>query len=291
MDDHDPLAVRVETALRASVDAALSTSTPPRLAAAIRYAVFPGGARIRPYLGVAVAEACGDADPPLANAVAAAVELMHCASLVHDDLPCFDDADTRRGRATVHRAFGEPMALLVGDALIVHSLETIARAAERAASPRAVRLVTLLTEAAGAARGLVAGQAWELEDRAAIDAYHRAKTASLFEAATAGCALAAGSDDPRWRELGRRLGEAYQIADDIADATCDARSLGKPVGQDAVHARPSAVREHGLEGARARLRDGVDAAIECLPRSARAEPLRRWLDGAVGLTLLRLAAA
>ena len=288
----DSLSSRVDASLRASVDVALSASTPPRLAEAIRYAVFPGGGRLRPYLTLAVAEACGDADPALANAMAAGVELMHCASLVHDDMPCFDDADVRRGRPTVHRVFGEPMALLVGDALIVVALETIARASVASRSPvDALRLVTLLAQAAGPTRGLVAGQAWELEERASLDSYHRLKTAALFEAATAGGAIAGGADDEGWRELGRRLGEAYQIADDIADATSDSAEIGKPAGQDEAHARPNAVREHGLDEARARLRRGVDAAFRCLPPSAEAEPLRRWLSGAVGSTLLRLAAA
>ena len=292
MANQDSLSVRVDASLRASIDVALAASTPPRLAEAIRFAVFPGGGRLRPYLTLAIAEACGDGDPALANAFAAGVELMHCASLVHDDMPCFDDANLRRGRPTVHRVFGDATALLVGDGLIVLALETIARAAVAARSPqRALRLVTLLAEAAGPTRGLVAGQAWELEDHAAIEAYHRAKTVALFEAATAGGAIAAGADEEEWRELGRRLGEAYQIADDIADATCHPAQIGKPVGQDDAHARPNAVREHGLEEARARLRHGVDAALRSLPGSAEVEPLRQWLSGAIGTSLLGLVAA
>ena len=102
---------------------------PPLLAAAMRHAVFPGGARIRPQLCLAVARACGDAHPALADAAAAAIELLHCASLVHDDLPCFDDAATRRGQPSVHAAYGERLAVLAGDALIVLAFQTLAAAA------------------------------------------------------------------------------------------------------------------------------------------------------------------
>ncbi|WP_246683072.1 polyprenyl synthetase family protein, partial [Methylobacterium sp. WL9] len=106
---------RIETALDAAVAHAEAPGAPPRLAEAIRYAVFPGGHRIRPRLCLSVARACGDDDPAAADAAAAAIELLHCASLVHDDLPCFDDAPMRRQKASVHVAFGEPLAVLTGD--------------------------------------------------------------------------------------------------------------------------------------------------------------------------------
>src|SRR5271166_3884954 len=105
---------------------------PPLLIAAMRSAVFPGGARIRPRLCLAVARACAEDDPALAVAAATSIELLHCASLVHDDLPCFDDAATRRGRPSIHKAYGERIAVLAGDALIVLAFEALGRAAERA---------------------------------------------------------------------------------------------------------------------------------------------------------------
>ena len=117
---------RIERTLTAALDMAGGPGGPPLLAAAMRHAVFPRGARIRPRLCLAVAAACGDDDPAAANGAAAAIELLHCASLVHDDLPCFDNADTRRGRPSVHRAYGEPLAVLAGDALIVLAFQTIA---------------------------------------------------------------------------------------------------------------------------------------------------------------------
>ena len=117
---------RIERTLNDAIAQAEVPGCPPRLAAAMRYAVFPGGARIRPRLCLAVANACGDDDPRAAAAAAAAIELLHCASLVHDDLPCFDDAETRRGKLSVHRAFGAPLAVLAGDALIVLAFQVVA---------------------------------------------------------------------------------------------------------------------------------------------------------------------
>ena len=118
---------RVEQALEHAVAEAAGPGAPPLLAAALRYAVFPAGHRIRPQLALAVACACGDPDPRAVDAAATAIELLHCASLVHDDLPAFDNADLRRGKASVHIAYGEPIAVLTGDALIVLAFETMTR--------------------------------------------------------------------------------------------------------------------------------------------------------------------
>ena len=107
---------RIEICLERAVEAASNKPCPPRLAKAVHYSVFPGGARVRPQLSVSVAAACGDPESTVAEHAGAAIELLHCASLVHDDLPCFDDADIRRGRQSVHALYGEPLAVLVGDA-------------------------------------------------------------------------------------------------------------------------------------------------------------------------------
>ena len=115
------LLTRAEQALSTHFEQAAGVGAPPRLVAAMRHAVFSGGARIRPQLCMAVATACGDDTPELTNAAAVALELMHCASLVHDDMPAFDNADTRRGLPTVHKAFSEPLALLAGDGLFVRA--------------------------------------------------------------------------------------------------------------------------------------------------------------------------
>ncbi len=255
---------RIEQTLEAAVDRAGGAGCPPKLAAAMRHAVFSGGARVRPRLCLAVAHACGDDRPDLTDAAAAAIEILHCASLVHDDLPCFDDAATRRGQPSVHAAFGEPVAVLAGDALIVLAFETLARTVE-AAPTRAARLLASVARSVGGPAGIVAGQAWESEPLAVLQTYQRAKTGSLFVAATACGAAAAGADPAAWEALGERLGEAYQVADDLHDAAADALEMGKPVGQDSVHARPSAALELGVAGAVDRLERLVAGAIQAIP--------------------------
>jgi len=266
---------RIENALRAALEAATGPGCPPRLQAAVQHAVFPGGARIRPQLTLAVARACGDDQPALTDAAAAAVELLHCASLVHDDLPCFDDAPLRRGQASVHSAYGERLAVLTGDALIVTAFEVLARAG--ATSP--ARLAPLLrTVAAGVGMpgGIVAGQAWECEPRVALREYQRLKTGALFTAATRAGALAAGGDAEAWAGLGDCLGEAYQVADDIRDVAAQPDWLGKPIGQDLALGRPSVALEKGMDAALAQFEGLVLDAIEAVPE-CRGAPLLRAL--------------
>lgn len=265
--------LRIEQALEAAVARAEVPGAPAKLAAALRYAVFPGGARIRPRLCLAVAGACGDDDPALADAAATAIELLHCASLVHDDLPCFDNAETRRGKLSVHRAFDEPLAVLAGDALIVMAFEGLAR--EGALSPhRLSGLLLTISRSVGMPFGIVAGQGWESEPDAVLERYQRAKTGSLFVAATVAGATAAGVDPGPWRILGECLGEAYQVADDIRDVAADPEELGKPRGQDAALGRPSVVAELGLAGAVARLEGLVGEAVESIPPCPGAAALR-----------------
>lgn len=249
---------------------------PPKLSEALRYAVFPGGARIRPALCLAVAGAHDCDAPELALGVACALELLHCASLVHDDLPCFDDADLRRGKPSVHRAFGEPLAVLAGDALIVAAFEAAASAGARRPE-RLVGVLRGLSRAAGASTGLVAGQAWESEPSIDLSAYHRAKTGSLFVAATTLGAYAAGRDPEPWRAVGEGLGAAYQVADDLLDAHAVSEIEGKPTGRDFALGRPSAVSELGTAGAVDRLRSLVDGAAAAVPDCPGAPMLRRMV--------------
>jgi len=273
----DPNAL-VEEALEAAIARGTGAETPlagpPQLTGAVRHAVFPGGARVRPQLCLAVASACAAGEAPeAAVGAAAAIELLHCASLVHDDMPCFDAADVRRGKPSVHARFGEPIALLAGDALIVMAFETLGAACESAPS-RLPPLTALLAKSVGAREGLVAGQAWESEEDIDLRAYHQAKTGALFTAATTAGAVAAGAAPDRWRALGARLGEAYQIADDIRDFVLDDEALGKPAGQDEEHDRPSAVRAFGLAGALDHLHALVDDAAASVPDCAGAPALR-----------------
>jgi len=271
----DPVGARLEAALHRAFRG-IRAEAPPRLASALDHAVFPGGARVRPRLCVAVATAGRCSSPELVDATACAIELLHCASLVHDDLPCFDDADTRRGRPSVHRAYGEATAVLVGDALIVEAFGLVARAgvADAAVAARVPALITLLAEAAGPVRGLVAGQAWESEPTVPLGPYHQAKTAALFVAAACGGAIAAGRDPAAWRAVGELLGEAYQVADDLLDAHASAAVAGKPTGQDAVHDRPNAVASLGTGGAVARLQDLIAAAADAVPREPGRDDVR-----------------
>ena len=237
---------RIDQALSDALARGEARGAPPRLAAAIRHAVLPGGARIRPQLCLAVAAACGDGDPRLADAAGTAIELLHCASLVHDDLPCFDDASMRRGVPSVHAAYGERCAVLAGDALIVMAFEVLAAGAAR--NPGRLPALTLvLAQRVGMPCGIVAGQAWECEDWVALPDYQRAKTGSLFAAAT---------------EMG---------------AACDSATLGKPADRDRTLGRPSAVAEFGMPGALARFESLVDNAGRSVPDGPGARPLRALL--------------
>jgi geranylgeranyl diphosphate synthase type II len=255
---------RIERTLSASLNRADGTGAPPLLASAMRHAVFPRGARVRPRLSLAVAAACGDDDPAASDAAAAAIELLHCASLVHDDLPCFDDADTRRGRPSVHRAYGEPLAVLAGDALIVLAFQTVACGTARSPQ-RLPPLLQTLCCAVGMPCGIAAGQAWECEPTADLGTYQRAKTGALFAAATMAGAAAAGAEPEGWRTLGERLGEAYQVADDIADVLSDAAGQGKPIGRDHALGRPNAVLSMGASGAMQHLEALAAAAADSIP--------------------------
>ena len=199
---------------------------------------------------------------------------MHCASLVHDDLPCFDNADTRRGRPSVQKAYGAPLAVLAGDALIVLSFQVIAWGTEGCVI-RLAPLVQILAGATGMPSGIAAGQAWECEPEIDLSQYQRAKTGALFSAATMAGAAAAGADPAGWRALGEGLGEAYQVADDIADVFAGKEDLGKPIGQDAKFGRPNAALSMGIDGALRHLQDLAQAAADSIPDCRGADMLKK----------------
>lgn len=263
---------KIENALKDAVALADVPGCPPRLAAAMRDAVFPRGARIRPRLCHAVAFACGEEHHPATTAAGVALELLHCASLVHDDLPCFDAADIRRGRPSIHKAYGEPLAVLTGDALIVLAFQTLSRVT---CAPERLALLTLtVARSVGVPSGIVAGQAWECESKIDLEHYHRAKTGALFAAATVAGAASAGVDAEPWRIVGEKLGEAYQVADDIRDAAAAEDEIGKPIGRDIALGRPSAVGALGIDGALHRLHDLVHGAIASMPPCPNGSELR-----------------
>lgn len=275
------IVARLDATTAAVLARAQGGDAPGKLASALHYAVTPGGARIRPTILLSVAMACGDDRPELANAAAIALELIHCASLVHDDLPCFDDADTRRGKLTVHKAYSQPLAVLTGDSLIVLAFDVLAEAAGQDAQ-RALDLIRVLSRRTGMPDGICAGQGWESEAKVNLSAYHRAKTGALFIAATQMGAIAAGQDAAPWEELGARIGEAFQVADDLRDALYDAETLGKPAGQDVAHHRPNAVSELGVQGAIRRLKDILGGAISSIPacpgEAMLADMVRRYAE-------------
>ena len=248
---------------------------PTELHRALRHLLFPGGKRLRPALALAACEAVGS-PPARALPVAAAVELIHTYSLIHDDLQCMDDDAERRGRPTVHVAFGEAVAVLAGDALQALAFELLARAGEAPADARLAALAELA--AAAGSRGLVGGQADDLafaadgaEAADRIEDVHARKTAALFAAATAGGALLAGARPDavaRLRRFGHELGVAFQIADDVLDRADDEPcSLARALGVGPARARATARLARAL------------AAIEDL--GERAEPLRELARYAV----------
>ncbi len=273
---------RIQLAMEHHFKEVLVAGTPPTLKAAMLHAVFPGGARIRPQLCTAVAMVCGEDSPLLTDAGAVALELMHCASLVHDDMPAFDNAALRRGQTTVHAEFSEPIALLTGDALIVMAYQVLLSIRGKPPqcagyAERLLEMMAIVSEGVGAPRGIVAGQAWECETKVDLWQYQRAKTGALFSASTAMGAVAAGANPAAWHVLGESLGDAYQIADDIRDVIGHIDLIGKPVGQDAEHGRPSAAQALGLEGANAQFKHLIDTAAKSVPNCVGRDLLRAMI--------------
>ena len=261
---------RVEMGLDRYVPA--PDTRPAILHAAMRYSLESGGKRIRPVIVLAMAEVL---DPtarhdPLPAAVA--LECLHTYSLIHDDLPCMDDDDLRRGRPTVHKAYDEATALLAGDALLTHALGLLLSA--YASEPAlAAALGADMAEAAGSRR-LIGGQVEDLaaEGRtdvpvADLEFIHLNKTAALLELAfSMGARLGGASEHHRSVVIGvgRDLGLAFQIVDDILDATAESATLGKTAGKDAKAGKTTYVSAFGVDGARRRARAHADAARDAL---------------------------
>ena len=271
---------------RARVDAFLARAfeqrqpPAPRLEAAMRHALLVGGKRLRPLLVYLAGRSLGASDEAL-DAPAAAVELIHAYSLVHDDLPAMDDDDLRRGQPTVHRAFDEATAILAGDALQSLAFEVLARAAH----PRLPALILTLAVAAGR-DGMVGGQALDLAavgghpDVEALATMHAHKTGALICAAVRmGALTAVPEQDPRVAALDRyaeALGLAFQIHDDVLDVIGDTQTLGKASGADAARDKPTYPALLGLEGARRRAHELTDEALAALaPLGEAGDPLAR----------------
>ena len=248
----------VEAALERSV-AALEAQVSAEVGAAVRHGVMSGGKRLRPILCVAAHEACGSTPSSAAYDLAASLELIHAYSLMHDDLPCMDDADLRRGRSTTHREHGEDVTMRAGAALIpAAALQALRACAALGRDGQSASAVTrVLLEAAGAC-GMVGGQWLDLlgEGRALsadeLDELHRRKTGALIAAAPVMGGLASGASESvlaALREYGLAIGLAFQITDDVLDATQTAETLGKHPS-DAELEKSTYVALHGLEEAR-----------------------------------------
>jgi len=284
-DLHDP-AARV-AAWRARSDAVLAAclpsadASPQRLHAAMRHAVLDGGKRMRPLLVYATGTAF-DADLAALDDAAAAVELVHAYSLVHDDLPAMDDDSLRRGKPTVHVAFDEATAILAGDALQSLAFERLADAPVAAA--QRVAMLHELAVAAGA-RGMCGGQALDIDatgnaasvDVAALQRLHALKTGALLRASVRLGAIAADVDAPTRASLDRfadALGLAFQIRDDLLDIEGDSATLGKTAGKDVEQAKATFPALLGIDASRARLAELADAMRDALaPFGSRVDVL------------------
>lgn len=253
------LRTRIEAVLDRTL--ALPDAATARLRDAMRYSVLGGGKRLRPILVYATGTSLGASLAAL-DAPAAAVELIHVYSLIHDDLPAMDDDDLRRGRPACHRAFDEPTALLAGDALQAQAFEVLSRAPEGTAAPGPgvqLAMIRVLAEAIGTS-GMAGGQAIDLEstghalDVQALENMHRRKTGALIRASVLLGAIAAGvADGERYEALGRfggEIGLAFQIQDDILDVEGSTECLGKRPGTDAAHGKPTYPSRVGLPEAR-----------------------------------------
>jgi len=251
---------------------------PARLHAAMRYSLQAGGKRLRPVLALATADVFGGradplaADKPDALAAAVALECIHTYSLIHDDLPCMDNDDLRRGRPTAHRQFDEATALLAGDALLTLAFQLLAR--HYAAAPELCAALTrALADAAGSEQ-LIGGQMEDLLAEKKADAtaaelefIHFNKTAAMVTAALVAGGLCGGATAAQLgalRDAGRHLGLAFQITDDILDATADTATLGKTAGKDARAGKTTFVKLHGLDASRQFARQHSDAALAAL---------------------------
>jgi len=282
-------------ALRVEVEAALEAALPPESAwpetihRAVRYSLFAGGKRIRPVLVLAAGEAAGGARAELVP-LACAVELIHTYSLIHDDLPAMDNDDLRRGQPTSHKVFGEAIAILAGDALLTRAFHLLAELPAGASDALVRRRLAASAELglACGTTGLIGGQVMDLEsegkaiDAASLERLHRAKTGALLRASVRGGGILGGASDDDLARLTRyadAIGLAFQVVDDVLDATEDAARLGKTAGKDQAAQKATYVSVHGLERARqlaATLREDALAALQPLgPRGALLAALAR----------------
>ena len=263
---------------RAQVEQALQdwvgVGAPAGLGEAMRYAVLDGGKRLRPLLVLAAAQAVqGHAEAALR--AACAVELIHAYSLVHDDMPCMDNDVLRRGKPTVHVAFGQAQALLAGDALQAQAFELLTPSASQVPPAMQAQCCRILAQAAGA-QGMAGGQAIDLASvgqpltEVQLRHMHRLKTGALLQASVmlgAACGTVSAQGQQALLDYAQALGLAFQVVDDVLDVVADAATLGKTPGKDAANDKPTYVALLGLEGAQALAQQLLEQACTALERS------------------------
>jgi len=265
-----------------ALEGILEISTAPKaLREAMAWSLLDGGKRLRPLLVLATRRLFLDGLD--AMPAACALEMIHTYSLIHDDLPAMDDDDLRRGRPTCHRRFGEAMAILAGDALLTEAFLVLARAYGGQDDETGISVIAEIARAAGPA-GMVGGQVLDIEatgkdlSMAELEELHRCKTGALIRAAVRVGALLGRAEPPVLHRLTRcaeRLGLAFQVVDDVLDATSTAEVLGKTPGKDLAQGKTTMVTLLGIEGARRKAASLVDEALRDLDDfDSRADPLR-----------------
>jgi len=257
------------------------TATPARLMESIQYSLLAGGKRLRPALVLECWRACGGTPShhPSALAAAAAIELIHTFSLVHDDLPAMDDDDLRRGRPTNHKVFGEAMAILAGDAMVTLAFEIIAA---DASAPLVPALIRELASASGP-EGMIGGQVLDMEGEnrslqlTELQRIHAMKTGALLTAACRLGAIAAGADPSAIKAVegyGRHVGLAFQIVDDLLDLTSTPEQMGKGTGKDAGRGKNTYPSLMGVDQSREEATRQLDLGLQSIsPLGSRAKPL------------------
>jgi geranylgeranyl diphosphate synthase, type II len=279
-------AERTERALERLIPA--ENQTPASIHRAMRHSVFAGGKRLRPVLCIEAARMIARTPQPPdgVEELAAAIEMLHTYSLIHDDLPALDNDDLRRGKPTCHVVFGEAIAILAGDALQTQAYEVLANLRIPAAS--VVEIVRLVAQATGTVEGMIGGQVLDLEAEhhkptaEMVDAIHRAKTGALIRVSLVTGAIYGGSggggtpdDVRRLTEFGRKAGLAFQIIDDVLDMTEDSAHLGKTAGKDLASDKATWPAVFGIERSIADANQLITAAFEYLdPYGDHAGPLK-----------------
>lgn len=258
------------------------TARPERLMAAMRHGVLNGGKRMRPFFVLETARLF-DGPANAALRVAAALECVHCYSLVHDDLPAMDDDDTRRGQPTVHKAFDEATAILAGDALLTYAFDILADGATALPAETKLALTLKLARASGLG-GMAGGQMLDLQaeketpDEPGIVTLQAMKTGALIRFACEAGPLLAGAateDVARLADYGRKIGLAFQLADDLLDLTSDSATLGKAAGKDAAKGKGTLPALHGIDWTRNRVANLIEEAHSLLsPYGAKADVLK-----------------